>query len=75
MSQRERVIQEAAEFYRGLAENFKREELPYGTAWREVEAYRAKLVASKQYEWINFREQKYLMRLQHEAEAMSKLTQ
>ncbi len=37
---------------------FKREELPYGTQWREVESYREKQVASKEYQWLNFREQK-----------------
>jgi hypothetical protein len=26
-------------------------------------------------QWVNFRQQKYLMRVQHEAEQMSKLTQ
>lgn len=29
----------------------------------------------QEYQWINFREQKYLMRLQHEAEMLDKLTQ
>mmetsp|Transcript_8919 Transcript_8919/g.19023 ORF Transcript_8919/g.19023 Transcript_8919/m.19023 type:complete len:282 (-) Transcript_8919:609-1454(-) len=71
--ERERVIQEVAEHHLGLASNFRKEELPYGTAWRDVELYRAKLVASKDYQWVNFREQKYLMRLQHEAEAMDKI--
>jgi len=39
---------------------FKREELPYGTQWREVESYREKQVASKEYQWLNFREQKWV---------------
>ena len=73
--ERERVTMEAAEYYYDMADAFRREELPYGTAWRDVEAFRTKLVNSKDYQWVNFREQKYLMRLQHEAELMSKLTQ
>jgi hypothetical protein len=28
---------------------------------------------NKEYEWVNFREQKYLMRLQHEAELLDKI--
>ncbi len=40
----------------------------------QVEAYREKLIASKEYQWVNFREQKYLMRLQYEAGEMAKLT-
>ena len=53
-----KVIIESAEHYIGLADMFKREELPYGTQWREVESYREKQVASKEYQWLNFREQK-----------------
>ena len=49
---------EAAEHYLALAHRLQREELPYGTAWRDVESYREKLVANKEYSWINFREQK-----------------
>ncbi|GAX77257.1 hypothetical protein CEUSTIGMA_g4703.t1 [Chlamydomonas eustigma] len=71
--ERDRVISEAAQHYLNLAERLKEEELPNGTAWRDVEAYREKLVANKEYTWINFREQKYLMRLQNEAAAMDKL--
>lgn len=56
--QRERVIVEAAEHYVSLAHKLAREELPIGTAWRAVEAFREKMVANKEYEWINFREQK-----------------
>ena len=56
--QRDRVIVEAAEHYLALAQRLQREELPVGTAWRDVEAYREKLVANKEYTWINFREQK-----------------
>lgn len=72
--EKERVIVDAAEHYVNLAQHFKAEELPYGTQWREVEAYREKLVASKEYQWVNFREQKYLLRLQSEAEEMAKLS-
>lgn len=71
--ERDRVIVESAEHYLTLAKRLHHEELPNGTAWRDVEAYREKLVATKEYEWVNFREQKYLMRLQHEAAAMDKL--
>lgn len=56
--QRDRVISDAAEHYLALAQRLAREELPVGTAWREVEHYREKLVANKEYQWINFREQK-----------------
>lgn len=73
--ERDRIIVEAAEHYLTLATKLKMEELPNGTAWRDVEAYREKLVANKEYEWINFREQKYLMRLQQEAEDLQKLVQ
>jgi len=58
LSQKDRVVVEAAEHYLSLAHRLQREELPYGTAWRDVESYREKLVATKEYEWINFREQK-----------------
>jgi len=73
--ERERVIMDSAEHYVALANMLRVEQLPVGTGWRAVEAYREKQVASKEYQWVNFREQKYLMRLQTEAEAMSKLTQ
>ena len=56
--QKDRVVVEAAEHYLALAHRLQREELPYGTAWRDVESYREKLVANKEYSWINFREQK-----------------
>ena len=56
--QRDRVISDAAEHYLSLAQRLQREELPIGTAWRDVESYREKLVANKEYNWINFREQK-----------------
>lgn len=72
-NERDRVISDAAEHYLALAQRLAREELPVGTAWREVEHYREKLVANKEYQWINFREQKYLMRLQNEAAAMDKI--
>jgi len=39
-AQTSRIIQDAAEHYIALADMFKREELPYGTQWRDVEAYR-----------------------------------
>ncbi len=52
------MISDAAEHYLALAQRLAREELPVGTAWREVEHYREKLVANKEYQWINFREQK-----------------
>uniref|UniRef100_A0A7S0R823 Gamma carbonic anhydrase n=1 Tax=Chlamydomonas leiostraca TaxID=1034604 RepID=A0A7S0R823_9CHLO len=73
--EKDRVITDAAEHYINMAQMFRSEELPHGTQWREVEAYREKLVASQEYQWVNFREQKYLMRVQAEAEAMAKLTQ
>lgn len=50
MLQRDRVITEAAEHYIAIAQAFRREELPIGTQWREIEAYREKLVASKEYQ-------------------------
>eukprot|EP00983_Pelagomonas_calceolata_P036066 1128216-Pelagomonas_calceolata.AAC.1 len=53
-----KVITDSAEHYIALADMFKREELPYGTQWREVESYREKQVASNEYQWLNFREQK-----------------
>jgi hypothetical protein len=56
--QRDRVITEAAEHYLSLAARLAREELPIGTSWRDVETYREKLVANKEYQWVNFREQK-----------------
>lgn len=65
---------DSVEHYLNLAERFKGEQLPYGTQWREVEAYREKLVAAKEYQWVNFREQKYLLKLQSEAEQMAKLS-
>ena len=52
------MISDAAEHYLALAQRLQREELPNGTAWRDVESYREKLVANKEYSWINFREQK-----------------
>lgn len=72
--EKERVIQESAEHYIELADHLKSEQLPYGTQWRDVEAYREKLVATKEYQWVNFREQKYLLRLQSEAEELAKLS-
>ncbi|KAJ9504929.1 hypothetical protein QJQ45_028909 [Haematococcus lacustris] len=72
--ERERIIPDAAEHYVAIGKRLKGEELPFGTQWRGIEAYREKLVAEKEYEWIDFRHQKYLMRLHHEAETMSKLT-
>lgn len=74
-NEKDRVITDAAEHYIAMAEMLKAEQLPHGTQWREVEAYREKLVATQEYQWVNFREQKYLMRVQAEAEALSKLTQ
>mmetsp|Transcript_21041 Transcript_21041/g.58462 ORF Transcript_21041/g.58462 Transcript_21041/m.58462 type:complete len:291 (+) Transcript_21041:158-1030(+) len=70
-----KVITDSAEHYIALADMFKREELPYGTQWREVESYREKQVASNEYQWLNFREQKYLMRLHEEAEQLARLSQ
>jgi hypothetical protein len=61
--QRDRVIEDTVEHYNNLAQMLRQEHLDSGNAWREVEAYRAKQVESGEYEWINFREQKYLMRL------------
>lgn len=61
--QKDRVITDAAEHYIAMAEMLKAEQLPHGTQWREVEAYREKLVATQEYQWVNFREQKYLMRV------------
>ena len=57
LHQRERVLVEVAEHYTGLAEKLRHEDLPYGTSWRDVEAYRARLVQEQQYQWVNFREQ------------------
>jgi hypothetical protein len=71
--EKDRVISDVALHYLTLAAKLHAEELPYGTAWREVEAHREKLVASKEYEWVNFREQKYIMRIQHEATELDKL--
>ncbi|KAG1670113.1 hypothetical protein FOA52_013689 [Chlamydomonas sp. UWO 241] len=71
--ERDRVIPEAAVHYLAVAQRLMREELPQGTGWRDVEAYREKLVLNKEYEWVNFREQKYLMRLQHEAALLDKI--
>ncbi|EFJ52549.1 hypothetical protein VOLCADRAFT_72782 [Volvox carteri f. nagariensis] len=71
--ERDRVLDDVANHYHNLAAMFRREQLDHGTAWRDVEAWRQKLVDHGEYQWINFREQKYLMRLQHEAEAMEKL--
>jgi hypothetical protein len=48
--QRDRVITDAAEHYIAIAQAFKREELPIGTQWRQIEAYREKLVNSKEYQ-------------------------
>lgn len=73
--QRDRVLDDVATHYYNLATMFRREQYEHGTAWRDVEAWRQKLVDQGEYQWINFREQKYLMRLQHEAEALEKLTQ
>lgn len=75
LSQRDRVIEDTVEHYTNLATMLRQEQQETGGAWREVEAYRAKQVASGEYDWVNFREQKYLMRLQHEAEAVAKLVQ
>lgn len=74
-NERERVIQEASEHYTQMATMLRHEVMPYGTAWRDIEAYRARLVSDKQYQWVNFRQQKYLMRLQQEAEDLQKLVQ
>lgn len=41
------MIEDSAEHYLALAQRFKAEQLPVGTQWREVEAYREKQVASK----------------------------
>ena len=68
-----KVIQDSAEHHLEVAEMFRREELPYGTQWRDVEAYREKQVAAGEYQWVNYREQKLLMRLQDEAEQVAKL--
>ncbi|PNH06211.1 hypothetical protein TSOC_007441 [Tetrabaena socialis] len=65
---------EVSTHYFNLAAMFRREAAETGNAWRDVEAWRQKLVDQGEYQWINFREQKYLMRLQHEAEALEKLT-
>ncbi|MEW5305150.1 MAG: hypothetical protein WDW38_002040 [Sanguina aurantia] len=73
-NERTRVIEESAIHHYNMAYAWKKEEMPYATAWRDVEAYRAKLIKGKEYQWINFREQKYLMRLQHEAEEMERVT-
>lgn len=73
--QRERVIVDLAEHYVEMAQELRAEELPAGTQWRGPEAYRDKLVASKEYQWVNYREQKYMLRLQSEADEMSKLVQ
>ncbi|KXZ46756.1 hypothetical protein GPECTOR_41g721 [Gonium pectorale] len=72
--ERDRVLDDVANHYHNLASMFRREAFEHGTAWRDVEAWRQKLVDQGEYQWINFREQKYLMRLQHEAEALEKLT-
>ncbi|KAG2443097.1 hypothetical protein HYH02_009511 [Chlamydomonas schloesseri] len=72
--ERDRVLDDVSTHYYNLAAMFRREALEPGSAWRDVEAWRQKLVDQGEYEWINFREQKYLMRLQHEAEALEKLT-
>lgn len=56
------MIQEAAEHYVAMAQQLRAEELPHGTQWRNVEAFREKLVAGKEYQWINFREQKWVVR-------------
>lgn len=72
--ERDRVIDDVATHYYNLATDLRKEVMDYGTAWRDVEAWRQKLVDEHEYQWINFREQKYLMRLQHEAEALDKLT-
>ncbi len=65
---------DSAEHYIELADLIKSEQLPYGTQWRDVESYREKLVATKEYQWVNYREQKYLLRLQSEAEELAKLS-
>lgn len=73
-NERDRIIDEVATHHYNLASMFRREEFEFGTAWRDVEAHRQKMVDNKEYQWVNFREQKYLMRLQHEAELMEKLS-
>lgn len=71
--ERDRVISDAATHNLAIAAKLSREQLPIGTGWRDVESHREKLVANKEYQWVNFREQKYLMRLQNEAAQMDKL--
>ena len=68
------MLDDVATHYHNLAAMFRREAFEHGTAWRDVEAWREKLVGQNEYQWINFREQKYMMRLAHEAAELEKLT-
>lgn len=68
-------IEETVQHYTNMATILRQETFDSGNAWRSVEAYRAKLVQNGDYEWVNFREQKYMMRLAYEAESMAKLVQ
>lgn len=55
-------IRTIAEEVRRLAWEHAADELPHGTAWRDVEAHRAALVKSGDFEWVDMRRAKYQLR-------------
>jgi carbonic anhydrase/acetyltransferase-like protein (isoleucine patch superfamily) len=72
-TEREQDISSAAMFAYNMIEAYRDEELPFGTQWRQVEAYRKKLVEQDQYRWVDFRAEKYHARLKAEAQALEKM--
>ena len=67
------AIKEVAESVAAVAYGAWADELPHGTAWREVEAWRAKRIAAGELTWGNLRAARYFTR--REAEEAARLEQ
>lgn len=65
-------IQAIADEVRRLAWQHAAEELPHGTAWRDVEAQRAAMVEAGLYGWVDLRRTKYNMRVKQEQDAAAR---
>lgn len=67
-------IVELAERIRAIGYQAWSDELPYGTAWREVEEFRANRIKAGNYSEIDIRSERYNARLAAEREAVEKLS-
>lgn len=69
------AFEDIADEIRKLAVRHKEDQLPYGTAWRQVEEWRAAQIAAGVYDWSDARGARYKARIEGQKEEAAKQLQ